>query len=212
MDGVVRADEEIGTDLRELVGRREHQFADAAPIRPIQTLHILGQGRRMHRNLGMAVAPEWRRRRQAYGPIAKGCALRRACNDADVLCHDARAPSFRNQTGPPQTENERSAFAFFSALCAAPIARLPANPGLMVRLEDAPTGLGCPSQGMAMALALRRHAGASTHIATPVRGRVFLVPATRLHRQCRRAASTTLVGRQTPDLVLALPRLRPGLS
>src|SRR5262245_56512739 len=76
----------------------------------------------MHRHLGMAVAPERRCRRQAYGAIAEGCALRRACNNADVLYHLPTGSDLPDQTGKIEGDPRQ---ALFSCLFAKRIAALP---------------------------------------------------------------------------------------
>ena len=43
MDGVIGADEEVCSDGCELIGRGEHQIADAGPVIAIDLLHVLGK-------------------------------------------------------------------------------------------------------------------------------------------------------------------------
>ena len=86
--GVVRADEEIGADGRELRCRREHQLAHARPVAPVDARHVVGERVRMHRDLGMRVRAKQRRAFQANGSIAQGGALSGTGNDADVTRHD----------------------------------------------------------------------------------------------------------------------------
>jgi hypothetical protein len=87
VDGVVGADQEIDTDLRELVRGGEHQLAYARPVGAVDAFHVLGQRVRVHRDLGVIVRAEKLRALHADGPIAEGRAFGGAGNDADVLRH-----------------------------------------------------------------------------------------------------------------------------
>jgi hypothetical protein len=88
MDGVVGADQKIGTDFRELVCGGEHQFAYAMPVVVIEAFHVLGERVCVHRDLGMRVRAENLRAFNADRPITKSCAFGGAGNNTDVLGHD----------------------------------------------------------------------------------------------------------------------------
>ena len=55
VNGVIRADQEIGADLRELVCGGESQLAHALPAIAVEALHVLGERVRVHQDLGMSV-------------------------------------------------------------------------------------------------------------------------------------------------------------
>jgi hypothetical protein len=100
MNGVVRADQEIGAYLRELVGRSQHQFADAPPVAAVETFHMVGERRGMHRDLGMTVRPEQRGTFHADGLIAESCAFGGAADDTDMLRHGAILLTHRGFRNP----------------------------------------------------------------------------------------------------------------
>ena len=75
MDGVVRADQKIGTNFRELIRGGEHQLTHALPVAAVDAFHVLGERVRVHRDLGMSVRAKKLRAFHADGPITKGCAL-----------------------------------------------------------------------------------------------------------------------------------------
>jgi hypothetical protein len=93
MEGVVRANKEIRPNLCEFVGRRQHQLADTRQIAAVEARDVVGQGRRMHRNLGMGVRAEPRRAFHTDGAIAKRRALGGTGHDANVLRHDGWFPA-----------------------------------------------------------------------------------------------------------------------
>jgi hypothetical protein len=65
VDGVVGADQDLGTRGRELAGRREHQVGHALPVIGFEAVHVVGQRRRVHRHLGVRVRAEPLRRPSA---------------------------------------------------------------------------------------------------------------------------------------------------
>jgi hypothetical protein len=85
VDGVVGADEKIGTDLCKLVGGGEHEFGYSAPVVAVDVFHVLGEGVRVHRDFGMIVWAQELRAFDADGSIAESCAFGGAGDDADVL-------------------------------------------------------------------------------------------------------------------------------
>ena len=87
MDGIVRADQEIGTDFREFICRGEHQLTHALPVAAVDVFHVLGERVRMHRDFGMIVRPEELRPFHADGSITESCPFSGAGNDSDVLRH-----------------------------------------------------------------------------------------------------------------------------
>ena len=91
VDGVVRADQEIGADLRQLLGGGEHQLAHALPVAAVDAGSVVGEGGRMHRDLGMRMGPsENGGTFHADGPIAKRRTFGGAAHDTDMLGHDGR--------------------------------------------------------------------------------------------------------------------------
>ena len=100
--GVVRADQEIGTDLCEFICRGEHQRTHALPIPTIDALHVLAKRVRVHRDLGMIVGAEKLRAFRADGSITKRRALGGAGNNTNVVGHDL---ILQNQ--PPSPVNDR---------------------------------------------------------------------------------------------------------
>ena len=70
VDGVVRADQEISADARELVRGSEHQLAHALPVAAVEAFHVLGERVRVHRDFGMRVRAEKLRAFHADGAIA----------------------------------------------------------------------------------------------------------------------------------------------
>src|SRR5262249_30144765 len=89
VDGVVGADEEVGADLRQLVGRGKHQRSHTPPVAVVDALDVLGERARVHRDLRVAVGPEELRPLDATDPIRQRGALGRAGHDTDVLGHGA---------------------------------------------------------------------------------------------------------------------------
>ena len=87
MDGVVGADQKIGTGFRKLLRRRKHQLPDALPVIPIDALHIRGKRVRMQGDFGVIVCAQKLRAFDANGAITQSRAFSRARDDADVLGH-----------------------------------------------------------------------------------------------------------------------------
>ena len=89
VDGVVGTDEEVGAHLRELLCRGQHEVADPLPIRLIDTVHVIGERRRVHRHFRMCMRrAEKLRSLGTDGAVAKRRAFSGAGGDADVLRHD----------------------------------------------------------------------------------------------------------------------------
>jgi len=162
----------------------------------------------------MAVAPERRCCLQAYSPIAKRGTLRRACDNADVLCH-SRAPFLPDQTG--MTEGNPPLSKFFSRLFAAPIAELPR------KLKGRAEREACRAKGGSASPLIRWHrpgaaAGITSHACeVPFltgRGKTHFAPGPRRERE--RAGSIHCCGAHTPGLSAARVRrsivLRKGAS
>jgi hypothetical protein len=93
MEGVVGADQESGPDPRELARGGEHQLTDPLPVVAVEASHVLGERRRMHRDLGMGVRAEKPSAFHADGPIAKSGTFGGARNDTDVVGHGWRTSS-----------------------------------------------------------------------------------------------------------------------
>ena len=85
MDGVVRADQEVRADLRELVRRGQHELADGRPVAAVDRLHVLRERVRVHRDFGMVVGAEQLRAFHADGPVAERGPFGGAGDDPDVL-------------------------------------------------------------------------------------------------------------------------------
>ena len=88
MDGVVGADEEVGADAGEFVGRGEHEAGDGGPVVAVDVVHVLGEWAGVGGDLGVVVRAEELRAFEADGSVAEGRAFGGAGDDADVLGHD----------------------------------------------------------------------------------------------------------------------------
>jgi hypothetical protein len=88
MDGVVRADEEVGSDGGELVGGGEHESGDGGPVVAVDGLHVLGEGVSVHGDFGVIVRAEELCAFYAYGAVAESGAFGGAGYDSYVLGHD----------------------------------------------------------------------------------------------------------------------------
>ena len=87
MDGVVGADQEIGSRPGQLVSRREHQVGNSLPIAGINATHVPGQGMSMHRDFRVIVRSHQVPAFERDGAIAQRRSLRAASHNADVLGH-----------------------------------------------------------------------------------------------------------------------------
>ena len=94
MDGVVGADQEIGTGFRKLVRGGEHQLTHALPVAAVDAFHVLRERVRVHRNLGMGMPTEKLRAFHADRPITKSRTFGGAGDNADVIGH---APIISNR-------------------------------------------------------------------------------------------------------------------
>ena len=94
MDRVIGANQEIRTDVRELICRGEHQLTHALPVAAVNAFHILGERMRVHRDFRMIVRAEKLRAFYANGPITKSRAFGGAGNNTDVLGHHSILPRF----------------------------------------------------------------------------------------------------------------------
>src|SRR5262249_53378655 len=85
--GVVRAHEQVGTGVAELLGGREEHPAHLVPVPGLDVTHVVGEGIRMQRDLWIRVASEDCGSLGADGSIAQRSAFRAHANDPDVLDH-----------------------------------------------------------------------------------------------------------------------------
>src|SRR5215510_1582264 len=87
MNRVVRADQEIGADRGELLGRRQHQAAYCCPVVAINWRHILSKRERVHRHFRMPMPADQLRAFDANREVTERGALSGARDDSDVLRH-----------------------------------------------------------------------------------------------------------------------------
>lgn len=87
MDRIVRADQEIGPDRRELGGRGKHQLRDTLEVPLVEENHIVGERIRVHRDFRVGMRTEKARAFNADRAIAESRSFGGAGDDADVLRH-----------------------------------------------------------------------------------------------------------------------------
>ena len=97
MNRVVRTDQEVGADGRQLLRRRQHQLANAHPVASIDALHVRGEGVRVHRDLGMVVRPEELSTLSADSAITQRRAFGGTRHDADVIAARSLPSGIRPQ-------------------------------------------------------------------------------------------------------------------
>jgi len=84
VNGIVGADQEIGSSLGQFTGGGEHEFRYTRPIAGIDVLHVLSQRVGMQGHFGMLVSAEPLRPFVRDGAVAEGRSLGAAGDDADV--------------------------------------------------------------------------------------------------------------------------------
>ncbi len=88
-DGIVGTDQEIRTDLRELICGGKHKFTHALLVPAVDACHVFGERMSVDRDLGMAIEAEKLCAFNADGAITKSGPFGGTGNDADVASYGA---------------------------------------------------------------------------------------------------------------------------
>ncbi len=89
VDGIVGADEEVGSDGGELAGGGEHESGDGGPVVAVDGLHVLGEGVSVHGDFRMVVRAQEAGPLNADGSVAESGAFSGATYDSYVLGHSS---------------------------------------------------------------------------------------------------------------------------